>query len=78
MLNPLNLLSKLIKSSNQWELDKTQKIVTQINNLENDMSKLDDTDFNATNPGVWVHRIHELKSLDKFTDWEQYKSDKPI
>ena len=40
--------------------------------------KLDDTDFNATNPGVWVHRIHELKSLDKFTNWEQYKSDKPI
>ena len=43
-----------------------------------DSLKLDDTDFNATNPGVWVHRIHELKSLDKFTNWEQYKSDKPI
>ena len=45
MLNPLNLLSKIIKSSNQRELDRTQKIVIKINNLENSVIKLSDEDF---------------------------------
>ena len=34
MLNPLNFFSKLIKSSNQRELDRLTKIVTKINSLE--------------------------------------------
>ena len=29
MLNPLNFISKLIKSSNQKELDKIQKVVDE-------------------------------------------------
>lgn len=37
--------------------------------------KLDDTDFNATNPGVWCHSLHELKDRNKFTDWSQYTQD---
>jgi len=37
--------------------------------------KIDDRDFQATNPGVWCHRLHDLKSTDKFTDWDQYKQD---
>jgi len=45
MLNPLNLISRFIKSSNQKELDKIQKIVEKINTLENEMSKLEDLDF---------------------------------
>ena len=45
MLNPLNFLSKFIKSSNQKELDRFQKIVDQINNLENQIAKVDDHDF---------------------------------
>ncbi len=45
MINPLNLLSKIIKSSNQKKLDKIHKIVTKINNLENNVSKLPDEDF---------------------------------
>ena len=45
MFNPLNLLSKIIKSSNQRELDRIQKIVTKTNNLENDLIKLSDEDF---------------------------------
>ncbi len=45
MLNPLNLLSKIIKSSNQRELDRIQKIVIKVNNLENDVIKLSDEDF---------------------------------
>ena len=38
MLNPLNLISKFIKSNNQKELDRIAKIVTKINSLENRMS----------------------------------------
>ena len=45
MLNPLNLISRFIKSSNQKELDKIQKIVEKINALENEVSKLEDRDF---------------------------------
>ena len=35
MLNPLNYLSKFIKSSNQKELDRIAKIVEKVNSLEN-------------------------------------------
>ena len=34
MLNPLNFLSKIIKSSNQKELDKLKKTAKKINDLE--------------------------------------------
>lgn len=37
--------------------------------------KLDDTDFEATNPGVWCHSVHELMDRNKFTNWDQYKDD---
>ena len=40
--------------------------------------KIDDKDYNASNPGVWIHRLHDLKSLSTFTDWDQYKNDKII
>ncbi len=40
--------------------------------------KIDDKDFRATNPGVWVHHLHELQDRSKFTDWSQYTKDKPI
>ena len=42
MLNPLNILSKFIKSGNQRELDKLQNIVNKINKLEESISKLND------------------------------------
>ncbi len=45
MLNPLNLISKFIKSSNQKELDRVNKIVEEINLLDEKFAKLDDTDF---------------------------------
>ena len=45
MFNPLNLLSKIIKSGNQKELDRIQKIVTQINDIEKKFENLDDSDF---------------------------------
>ena len=36
MLNPLSIIGKFIKSGNQKELDRIQKIVNEINQLENE------------------------------------------
>jgi hypothetical protein len=44
----------------------------------NTMFKIDDKDFNATNPGVWCHSLHSLMDRSKFTDWSQYNNDKAI
>ena len=41
----------------------------------NTMIKIDDTDFDATNPGVWTHSLHSLMSRRTFTDWDQYNED---
>jgi hypothetical protein len=41
----------------------------------NTMLKIDDVDFDATNPGVWCHSLHSLMSRETFTDWDQYNND---
>lgn len=41
----------------------------------NTMIKIDDKDFNATNPGVWCHNLQDLLKRDRFTDWNQYGND---
>jgi preprotein translocase subunit SecA len=45
MFNPLKLISKFIKSSNQKELDRIGKIVEKVNLLEEDFKNLKDSDF---------------------------------
>ena len=45
MLNPLNFLSKFIKSSNQNELDRIAKIVEKVNVLEDNIKDFPDEDF---------------------------------
>ena len=45
MLNPLTLISKIFKSSNQKELDKLAKILNKINKFEDSFSKLEDSEF---------------------------------
>ncbi len=45
MLNPISFISKFIRSSNQKELDRINKIVVKINDLEENIKKLDDSDF---------------------------------
>tara|TARA_Y100000590_G_scaffold318496_1_gene360367 strand:+ start:1 stop:2520 length:2520 start_codon:yes stop_codon:yes gene_type:complete len=45
MLNPLNLISKIFKSSNQKELGKLAKFVDKINDFEDQISKLEDSEF---------------------------------
>ena len=45
MLNPLNFISKFIKSSNQKELDRLKKIVEKVNTFEDFAIKLKDSEF---------------------------------
>ena len=45
MLNPLNFISKFIKSSNQKELDRINKIVKQVNLLEENVKRLPKEEF---------------------------------
>jgi len=45
MLNPLNFLSKFIKSSNQKELDRIAKIVEKVNSFEGKTKGILDEDF---------------------------------
>ena len=40
--------------------------------------KIDDRDFDATNPGVWCHSLHDLMSKRKFTSWDDYSKDQPV
>lgn len=40
--------------------------------------KIDDSDFEHSNPGVWCHSLHELKSRSAFTPWKAYKTDEVI
>ena len=40
--------------------------------------KLDDKDFDATNPGVWCHSVHELQNRAVFTDWSKYAKDETL
>ncbi len=44
----------------------------------NTMIKLDDSDFDATNPGIWTHSLHSLMSRRTFTDWDQYNEDSTL
>ena len=44
----------------------------------NTMIKIDDKDFNATNPGVWSHSLQALLKRDNFTDWDKYRNDEII
>ena len=50
MLNPLNFISKFIKSSNQKELDKIAKIVEKVNSFESAIKDIADEDFPKKTP----------------------------
>ena len=45
MLNPLKIISKFIKSSNQKNLDSLKSVVKKVNELENTLSELKDDEF---------------------------------
>ena len=63
MLNPLNILSKFIKSGNQRELDKLQNIVNKINKLEESVSKLNDSEFPEKTQNL-KNRLQNKESMD--------------
>ena len=64
MFNPLNLISKFIKSSNQKELDRISNIVTKINSLEDEFKNLDDLDF-PKKTSTFKDQIKNGKKLDE-------------
>ena len=45
MLNPLNFITKFIKSSNQKELDRISKIVEKVNSFEDIIKLMPDEEF---------------------------------
>ncbi len=63
MLNPLNFFSKLIRSSNQNELNRLAKIVEKINAIEKDVKKLNDEDFPRETQKL-KERIRDGEKLD--------------
>ena len=64
MLNPLNFLSKFIKSGNQRELDRIGKIVEKINSLEETSKLLEDSEF-SKKTSEYKERIKDGESLDQ-------------
>ena len=64
MLNPLNFLSKFIKSSNQKELDRISKIVMKVNSFEDKIIHFSDEEF----PKKTIQLKERLKSGEKIND----------
>ncbi len=63
MLNPLNIISKFIKSGNQKELDRIQKIVEDINLKESKVSKFEDNEF-PLRTNEFISRLKEGEKLN--------------
>ena len=63
MLNPLNLISKFIKSSNQKELDRLGKTILKINEFEPKFKALDDGDF-PRKTNEFKERLKKGENLD--------------
>ena len=64
MFNPLNFISKFIKSSNQKELERIAKIIKKINLLEDEFKNLHDLDF-PKKTLKYKDQIKQGKSLDE-------------
>jgi len=79
---------KFCETKHKWlaELSKFDNFIPQISVKvpyltkynRNATLKLDDIDFDATNPGVWCHSISDLKLTDKLTTWPEYANDEII
>ena len=64
MLNPLKLISKFFKSSNQKQLDQLQAIVEQVNNYEKNISSLANEEF-PKKTADFKRIVQSGESLDK-------------
>ena len=63
MLNPLNILSKFFKSSNQKELERLNKLAIKINELEEQTLKLEDKAF-PLKTNEFIEKIKNGTSLE--------------
>ena len=63
MLNPLNFLSKFIKSSNQKELDRISNIVEKVNSFEDRIKGISDDDFPKKTQEL-IGKIKEGKDIN--------------
>tara|TARA_B110001452_G_scaffold10841_1_gene9050 strand:+ start:3695 stop:6265 length:2571 start_codon:yes stop_codon:yes gene_type:complete len=63
MLNPLNFITKFIKSSNQKELDRIYKIVEKVNSFESSIKNISDEDFPKKTLEL-KERLRSAKNLD--------------
>jgi hypothetical protein len=70
------------KYSGVWQHEKFIPFCSIIfENSEEDKKlcfKIDDVDFNKTNPGVWTMNMEDFKTKAGFTDWGDYKKDEPL
>ena len=64
MLNPFNIISKFIKSNNQKQIDRIKKIVSKVNDYEEQISKLSDQDLKK----ITQELINKLKSGSSLDD----------
>ena len=63
MLNPLNLFKKIIKSSNQKELEKIEKILKKVNSNESKIAQFSDNMFPEKTQQL-IKQLNEGKKLD--------------
>jgi len=53
--------------------------IENVNEIKgNVIIKIDDKDFNATNPGVWCWSVRDMIDKKHFTDWSKYGDDKTL
>ena len=74
----INISSDLLACACSWDnfIPMLSFKVPYIRNLNyNACVKIDDKGFKATNPGVWVHHLHDLMDRRRFTDWSKYTND---
>lgn len=68
--------------SSVWNKDKfipfCSIIFANSGNDNNLCFKIDDIDFNKTNPGVWTMSMNNFKQTSGYTKWDEYKQDEPI
>lgn len=42
------------------------------------MVKIDDRGFRYSNPGIWTHKLTDLKTPTAFTNWQEYERDRIV
>ena len=64
MINPIKFLSKFIRSNNQKELDKIDKIVLKVNSFEKEISGLSQIQFKDKTNKL-IKKLSDGKSLNE-------------